>query len=359
MRSKRKWLFAAAIVVAALITAFLYAQTRTAGSRGEQASGSAQPNVIRLQATKEDISNKIEVKGKSSYANEKWVYAPFASEVKNWNVKDGAQVRQGDVLFELDDSEIRSAIALKEANLRKQQIDRKLSDIQARLAEAKPDEQLGDESGAFDRYAGREQKQAERELADVQMELDRKEIQASEKKLAEAAFKAPRNGIFLFEGTKEPQRVDTEEPIGKIVDISKLQLISTVGEYDVFRIKPGMDVKVKVDALKDTTLKGKVEQVSKFAKSGTDPAQFEVVVSLEQRPEMIAGLSLVGTIETDSKKDVVVVPTLAVMRDDEGYYVYVERNGAVEKQPVKIGLETPEKTEVIGGIREGDTVVLQ
>ena len=91
----------------------------------------------------------------------------------------------------------------------------------------------------------------------------------------------------------------------------------------------------------------------------TDPAQFEVVVSLEQRPEMIAGLSLVGTIETDSKKDVVVVPTLAVMRDDEGYYVYVERNGAVEKQPVKIGLETPEKTEVIGGIREGDTVVLQ
>jgi macrolide-specific efflux system membrane fusion protein len=74
---------------------------------------------------------------------------------------------------------------------------------------------------------------------------------------------------------------------------------------------------------------------------------------------MIAGLSLTGSIQTDKKSGATVVPTLAVLHEQNDYFVYVERNGSVEKQSIKLGLETPEKTEVLEGIKAGDTIVLQ
>lgn len=144
---------------------------------------------------------------------------------------------------------------------------------------------------------------------------------------------------------------------------SKLQLVCTVGEFDVYKIKPDMPVEVKVDALKQMKLQGKVEKVSRFAKSGTDQgtgaAQFEVTISLEPNEKLIAGLSLTGTIETEKKQGAIVVPTLAVMREKDAYYVMLQTSQGAERRDIEIGMETPEKTEVLKGLNVGDTVVLQ
>ncbi|MGG1311771.1 MULTISPECIES: efflux RND transporter periplasmic adaptor subunit [Cohnella] len=358
MKKKSTWILILLVVLIALVTYLLFSLNRSAGQSAPPEAATA--NVIRLQATKEDIVNTIEVKGKSTYAEETWVYAPFASEVKAWKVRDGSQVAKGQVLFQLEDSALRDSIELAKANLRKQELDLKLSQMQKQVKEEEVETaEWGDRSAALEQYANSERETAEAELAEVQLDIARKELKANMDKLAKAQYKAPADGIFLFADTKEPKMVDTGAPLGKIVNTSKLRLISTVSEYEVFRIKPGMEVDIKVEALKQKKLKGVVDSVSKFAKAGTDPAQFEVVISLEASPDLIAGLSLVGTIQTDKKSGVVVVPTLAVMHEDSGYFVYLERNGAIVKQPVKIGLETPDKTEIVEGVREGDTVVLQ
>ncbi|MNI25867.1 HlyD family secretion protein [compost metagenome] len=124
-----------------------------------------------------------------------------------------------------------------------------------------------------------------------------------------------------------------------------------------------MSVIVSVDALKQTKLKGKVEKVSKFAKSGTDQgtasAQFEVTISLEPHEQLIAGLSLSGTVETEKKQGTLVVPTLAVQYEKEEVYVMLQTPQGAQKQIIEIGMETAEKTEVLKGLNEGDTVILQ
>src|SRR5690606_1560262 len=103
-------------------------------------------------------------------------------------------------------------------------------------------------------------------------------------KLAQAAYPAAEAGIFLLSSADAPQKVQEDQLLGKIVDVNKLQMITSVGEYDVFRIQPGMPVSVKVDAWKQTTLSGKVEKVAKFPKpsegSGSNGSvtQFEIVI---------------------------------------------------------------------------------
>lgn len=126
-----------------------------------------------------------------------------------------------------------------------------------------------------------------------------------------------------------------------------------------------MSVVVKAEALQSLRLKGKIERVSKFAKSGTDgsasgAAEFEVVISLEPNENLIAGLSLTGTIETERKMNVLTVSTLAVKHEkDQAFVTVLGTSGAAEKRPIAIGTETADKTEVVGGLSEGDTVVLE
>jgi macrolide-specific efflux system membrane fusion protein len=56
---------------------------------------------------------------------------------------------------------------------------------------------------------------------------------------------------------------------------------------------------------------------------------------------------------------VLTVSTIAVQRDKDGYYVILETPQGVVKRPIKVGLETADKTEVLEGLHEGDTVVQQ
>ncbi|OPH57264.1 efflux transporter periplasmic adaptor subunit [Paenibacillus ferrarius] len=366
MRKKKTWVLILTAVIICGISSFLYVSSHPKSKNANQAD-SASAKALQFKITKEDLVNSIEVKGKSSYAKETRIYAPFNGEIKAWNVTDGAQVTKGQLLFELDGSPLRGEIASLQSTLKKQQLEADLANFKA----AGPQGDAGsiaagavneDEArGRFATAEGRKIQQQLNEVNDTSLQL---QLAKKQEKVEQAVFNAPDDGIFLFEDSaKIPKSVEESARIGKIVDLTKLQLVCTVGEFDVFRIKPGMIVQVKVEALKQKKLQGKVEKVSKFAKSGTDQgtssAQFEVTISLEPDDQLIAGLSLTGTIETEKKASTVVVPTLAVMHEKEVYYVMLQNAQGAERREIEIGLETPEKTEVLKGLNEGDTVVLQ
>jgi len=366
MNKKRTVALVAAAVVVCAISSGLYIMGHQGHKAGDPALAGAAPTTLQFPVTQEDLVSTVEVKGKSSYQKETRVYAPFGGEIRKWNVSEGAQVKQGDLLFELDDTPLRSDISELQTSIRKQSLEAELSRFRA-SGDAPDSAGVGtgvSETDARQRFANAEERRIQEELGAVNSEAAQLSLHQKQEKIAQAAFKAPEDGIFLFEDSaKIPQLVQDNERIGKIVDLTKLQLVCTVGELDVFRIKPDMAVDVKVDALKQTKLRGKVEKVSKFAKSGTDQgtgaAQFEVTISLEPNEQLIAGLSLSGTIETDKRTAVIVVPTLAVQREKDVYFVMVQTPQGAERRDIEIGLETPEKTEVLQGLKEGETVVLQ
>ncbi|MGG1636428.1 efflux RND transporter periplasmic adaptor subunit [Paenibacillus sp. FSL K6-3182] len=321
---------------------------------------------ITFQVTNETIANTVEVKGKSLYEQETLIYAPYGSEVKQWAVEDGQQVKKGDILFNLDQTAVQNDILQMEAVLRKGKLEAELNDYL---------NQLNDESAAMESTEeARKKVLVEREIArlskdvnEVTASIQAKELQQKKKMLNESSFRSPATGIFLFDNpNKRPQALTVNEYVGKVVDLNKLQFIALVGEQDVFRIKAGMPVKVKMNAMKELNLSGKVLKVSKFAKTGTDQnnlnqaAQFEVVIVLEPNEYLIAGLSLSGAIETERKENAISVPSIAIIREKDKHFVMLDTgNGQYERKEIKIGLETPEQTEVLEGLKPGDQVVLQ
>jgi len=360
MKKRIKWIVIGLVLVG--ISYALYSISRPAKPMNAMEDSQA----ITFEVTTETLINTIEVKGKSLYEQETFVYAPFSSKVTSWNVEDGQQVKKGDVLFKLDRTPLQNEISQEEAALRKADIE---ANLKAHLAELdEEDMTVGTTETERKRaLATKEIGRLTQELNDVTKSIQRKTLAEKQTLLGKSEYRSPAAGIFLYDtASKRPQAVGDNQYIGKIVDLGKLQFIALVGEQDVFRIKPDMQVQVKMNAMKDLKLSGKVLRVSKFAKTGTDQnnidqaAQFEVVIALEPNEYLIAGLSLNGQIETERKENVTVVPTIAVMREKDSYYVMVDKgNGQFERRDIKIGMETPEKTEVLEGLKKGDTIVLQ
>ncbi|WP_409341084.1 efflux RND transporter periplasmic adaptor subunit [Paenibacillus sp. MBLB4367] len=364
MSKKRRWIPITLGVLAIGISAGLYAISHSASGPKTPAGGSA-VSALQFKATKEDISKSIEVKGKSSYVSETVVYPPFDGSVLKWQVAEGGQVKKGDLLFQLDDSLLKADIELQQANMRKQELEMKLKEAQDTLQANDPQAAGAAAPGSesLKRFGQEELRKMQDELDALSRKTALKQLEEKKEKVAKASLLSPVDGIFLFADKKEPPKLEEKTAVGKIVDLTKLQLTTTVSEYEVYQIKAGMDVEVRADALPDMKLAGKVERISKFAKSGTDTggaaAQFEVVVSLEPNEKLIAGLSLTGKITADKKQGALVIPTIAVQRDKEQAFVYMLGAQGSERKPVTIGMETSDKTEVTSGLNEGDTVVLQ
>lgn len=355
------WLILGLLLIG--ISVFLYTQSQPKRSSAPPSSLAA--NTLKFEVTREDLSTSLEIKGKSSYTKETFIYAPFSADIDAWHVSEGAEVKRDDHLFTLNAQRLQSEILELRTTLQKIRLEAQLRQVEQAGKNAQGEEPLGlTEEERLRTLAQKERDSIQSKLERVNIETSEERLRDMEAKLQAASYAAPDEGIFLFVNQREPKAVQESQLIGKIVDLSELQLISTVGEYDIFQIQPGMPVDVRVDALKQVKLQGKVTHVSKFAKDtggqNTGAAQFEVIVSLEAHEQLIAGLGLTGTIVTDQREGALVIPSLTVYKERDTAYVYVQdEQGAITRKEITIGMETAEKTEVLSGLMEGEFVVLQ
>jgi RND family efflux transporter MFP subunit len=360
MKKTIKWIIIALIVLG--VGYFLYSKFYNPMEQMETEI----PQVITFEVSKETIVNSVQVKGKSKYEQETLVYAPFASKVTEWKVENGGQVNKGDVLYTLDQSTLKNEIATQKATIHKAKLEAELNEFVSQLEDETT--ALGStEAERLKTLAAQETGRLNDELNKVNADIQERELVDKKDKLKKAIYHAPATGILLYDSTKErPQSVTDNQYIGKIVDLNKLEFIALVGEQDIFRIKQGMKVQVKMTALKELKLSGEVTKVSKFAVTDSGETntnqvpQFEVVISLQPDEHLIGGLSLNGEIETVRKENAIVVSSIAVIHEGDLSYVMLDKgNGQYERRDIQIGLETTDKTEVLSGLNVGDSVVLQ
>lgn len=363
MKRVIKWVF----ILAILGGAGYFGYNKFLGPK-EAAPVEEPPQTITFPVTQETMNKTIQVKGKSQYQKETLVYAPYASKVTAWKVENGKQVKKGDILFTLDQEALQNDIATQEATIRKGKLEAEINAFISQQDEesAAPGATEADRLKAL---ASQEAKRMGDELNEVTAEIQNRELASKKAKLSTSVYRAPASGIFLFDSTSErPQMVTDNQYVGKIVDLNKVEFVALVGEQDVFRIKPGMKVDVRMTALKEEKLVGEVEKVAKFAttasgQNGNNTStvpQFEVIIKLQPNEYLIGGLSLNGEIEAVRKEKATVVSSMAVIHEGDNAFVLLDKgNGQTQRQEIKIGMETADKTEILSGAKPGDTVVLQ
>jgi len=144
--------------------------------------------------------------------------------------------------------------------------------------------------------------------------------------------------------------------VAHIVDDSDIYVKAPFDEANFGRIQVGDKVRVTVDAYRGEEFPGKVSYIAPIVSKNIDMSRtFEVEVFIEQGKEkLITGMSADVIVITEEKEDVLLVPTEALIREEEGYVV---KNGRAEKRMITVGIGNWLVREALDGVKEGETLI--
>jgi len=328
------------------------------------------------------ISASGEVKPKKNVN----ISAQVPGRIVKIGVEEGQIVKKGDFLLKLDATQYeanaerdralilsyRAQLIEAEARLQK---DKNFYDRQKRLF----DEQLISREQLETAKAQHDISRAQHRAILYQINQARASFESSLDNLNKTNYDSPIDGIITSLRVEEGEiaLIGTMNNPGTVLmtiaDLSVMEIEVEVDETDVVGVQIGQSAEVRVDAIPEQTIKGKVTEIGSSAiqklTSAEESKDFKVVVTLENPPpELKPGLSASADIITAEKKDVLAIPISALVlretdeqgakkkKEEEGVYVITENR--VKFQPVKKGILGEMMIEITEGLEEDQKIVV-
>jgi HlyD family secretion protein len=190
-----------------------------------------------------------------------------------------------------------------------------------------------------------------------------------------AEIKAEQEGIVAYANDRwydessrirEGATVYPRQKIFTLPDMTKMQVKVNIHESLVKKVKPGQKADIRVDAFPNEVLTGVVKTVSQLADSNMSfmrggSKEYSTIVTVEKLPEegLKPGMTAEVRIQVGLLPDVLSVPLQAVVEHKGEHYAFVEdKKGAITLRKVKIGESNDKDVQILGGLSEGDRVVL-
>ena len=202
-------------------------------------------------------------------------------------------------------------------------------------------------------------------------------VQKAQTNLSYATITSPIDGVVLSKSVEEGQTVaasfNTPELFTIAQDLTNMRVIADIDEADIGGVKEGQRVSFTVDAFPDDQFQGEVTQVRQQATTESNVVTYEVVISAPNNDlKLKPGLTANVTIYTLEKNDVLVAPAKAFrfmpneallsegqqIEDVEAPHKLWTREGNIFKaHKVEIGTTNGILTEIVSGIAEGTEVL--
>jgi RND family efflux transporter MFP subunit len=212
-----------------------------------------------------------------------------------------------------------------------------------------------------------------------QIAILKKQVVACEQALEEAqsaleweTMVAPFAGVVasinVEEGDIIPAPGVSQVAIVHLIDTSSMELVVELDEIDVPGVSQGQRAVISVDALPDVLLEGTVVSISPLAKVEAGVVSYETKVGFDvpQGSHLKVGMSATVDIVLSDRSNVLLIPARAIDYDHQGSPVVKvmvtrepEGTSEIEERSVVIGLSDGFQTEVISGLWEGETVVIE
>jgi len=170
-------------------------------------------------------------------------------------------------------------------------------------------------------------------------------------------LRAPRDGVIGYRNVEAGAIVTAGTKVLSLVDNSHLNVDCALSESDAAILKPGMEVKVTIDAL-GADYAGRIVYVSPAMDESAKTYQVRIELDTAS-DEIKAGLFAHTAIDILQRRDTLFVPKGAVLSRNGRQTLFVLRDdGTVEEREVKIGLMNDETEEILDGLADGDVVVV-
>lgn len=286
---------------------------------------------------------------------EPWLETLVASQeeglVRALHVDEGDRVEKGQVLCELDGTELQLRIAAEKASLEEAEVARRRAtrelERQRKLFRIESVSEKAYEDAQFDLEA------ADKKLARLRADLAVLEDQLSKKRII-----SPITGFVVSRRALVGQWLGEGDGVATLVKLDPIRVMVPVPERYVSRLKVGDRTRVDFDALPDRPYQGRIAAVVPRA----DPAarNFPVRVEISNREGIIKG-GMLGRVElpVGPSRSALMVPKDALVLLDEGTVVFAVDDRLTRLVPVKTGSAKDSFIEVFGELEVGSKVVVR
>ena len=359
MKKKTIIVAGAVVVVAAAIAALAWPKK---GIPVEFETAKVQPDTLRTSVT---------ATGTIEPVTEVEVGTQVSGIISNIYVDYNSIVKKGQVIAELDKTNLNSELKSAQANLASAQ-----SELDYQKANHERYKALN-EKGLISKN-DYETAYLEYRKALESYKTAQESVKKAETNLGYATITSPIDGIVLSRAVEEGQTVassfETPTLFTIAKDLTDMRVIADIDEADIGSVKEGQNVTFTVDAYPNDTFHGQVTQVRQEATTTDNVVTYEVVISapnndLKLKPGLTANVS-VSTLERTGvlsvkSKALRFTPTKEVLGnsykivDTEGKNKLWTREGnTLTAHNVRTGATDGVRTEIISGIKQGTSVVI-
>lgn len=318
-----------------------------------------------------NISNSVTATGTIEPVTSVDVGTQVSGIVSKLYVDYNSVVKKGQLIAELDKTNLISELNIAKANL---------SDSQSKLRYEKSN---------YERYKTLYKKGlvsaddyesallTYRQAQDA-VKQNQESVTKAQTNLGYATITSPIDGVILSREVEEGQTVaasfETPTLFTIAKDLTDMRVIADVDEADIGDVKEGDRVSFTVDAYPDDTFSGTVTQVRQEATTTNNVVTYEVVISAPNKDlKLKPGLTANVTIYTLEKSNVLSVPNKALrftptqdlvgkakIKDCKGSKkVWTLNNNVFEAHAVTVGITDGTNTEVLGGIAKGTKIITE
>ena len=130
-------------------------------------------------------------------------------------------------------------------------------------------------------------------------------------------------------------------------------------EIDIPKVNVGNKATIVFDSLSDKTYTGRVIALDTTGIVSSGVVSYPAVIQLDVQSEnVMANMSAVVNIITDSKNDILKVSNSAIQNQNGQAVVRILKDGNIEFVPVEVGLKSDSESEIISGLEEGSQVII-
>ncbi len=416
------WLLGSAFIVGLLgVGAFVFVWPRVAEYR-EQMAERARGKMVTVEAASYGtLVRTISAPGTVTPRTEVNITSRVSAKIVRLPALAGDEVREGDILVELDPKELEARLdaararlladqaALKSAQAALASDEAALLGIKASLQKATADYERnqdlfdsGDVSASdlesfraeLDRQrsshearlAALKGAEANVEAALARVKVAEADVSEAEENLSYTVIRSPMDGVVTIVNSREGENVlGTRENAGNVIlvvaDLSEMLVEAELSEMDAPKVREGQGVTVNINGYPDRVFTGELRRVglqSKFDDRNNRYFEAEVVLDLEDGDRLFAGLTADVDIEIEKIEDSIVVPSQAVLDKrvddlppelrqdsphvdpDEPYaqVVFVLDGETAIMTPVAVSGSNLTRTAIAGGVDEGAEVIV-
>lgn len=304
------------------------------GDGGKKGDGKSATKVTGIVLQPQVFSDNLSLSGSIEANEQVEIRSEVSGIVESINFNEGTSVSQGQVLFKINDSELR-----------------------AQLAQAKTQQALAAENERRARLLLQKEaiSQEEYDTANATLRSTQAQTQLIQAQLAKTSVKAPFSGKIGLRAISKGTYVTPTTVIANLVNMTQVKITFSIPEKYATQLKKDAEITFTIAGSKEN-YKAKIYAIEPGVDVTTRTLQMR---ALAQNPggKLLPGTYANVALPLENVNDALLVPTEALIPIQNGKKIFIANQGKAKEIVVETGPRTAKDILITSGLKAGDTVL--